>query len=131
MKTYKQFKKFLRDKCWNERDYGEWIYDKLIYDFLVEEVKENKELTDKCDIQDKTPHATDTNVAHSIPQKIKEEVERRITHWSSVPVKQNCYKDILDLLTSLETPQFTPWQEEQKTSMKIWEKTFEITIKSI
>jgi hypothetical protein len=43
----------------------------------LEEVKENKELTDKCDIQDKTPHATDTNVAHSIPQKIKEEVERR------------------------------------------------------
>ncbi len=43
MPTYKQFKKFLRDKCWNERDYGEWIYDKLIYDFLVEEIKENKE----------------------------------------------------------------------------------------
>ena len=54
MPTYKQFKKFLRDKCWNERDYGEWIYDKLIYDFLVEEVKENKE--DVLSVKQENPH---------------------------------------------------------------------------
>ena len=69
--------------CFRRKDELTWCVEthhtpeQLVKLGYLEEVKENKELTDKCDIQDKTPHATDTNVAHSIPQKIKEEVERR------------------------------------------------------
>ena len=48
----------------------------------------------------------------SILEKLREELERRIIHWSSVPVKQNCYKDILELLTSLETKEEPQPQED-------------------
>lgn len=36
MPTYKQFKKFLRDKCWNERvgtGYNEWYESDLDWEF--------------------------------------------------------------------------------------------------
>ena len=109
MKTYKQFKKFLRDKCWNERDYGEWIYDKLIYDFLVEEVKENKELET------------------SILEKLRSELERRLkkeeieNEWIHTQ-RHQAYCELLNFLISLETPQFTPWQEiECSHTWKEWD----------
>jgi len=114
MKTYKQFKKFLRDKCWNERDYGEWIYDKLIYDFLVEEVKENKELdkalAERLEYPYEMTYAKDT----SILEKLKD--------WVDKELKLEGYEhkqilDKIDLLTSLETkeepvPPSDKWREQ-------------------
>lgn len=108
MKTYKQFKKFLRDKCWNERDYGEWIYDKLIYDFLVEEVKENKETID----MDKQNEWIPFEIRHqdSILEKLREELERRWNFYKGLEnfkwerdVCTILLEELLAFLTSLET----------------------------
>lgn len=106
MKTYKQFKKFLRDKCWNERDYGEWIYDKLIYDFLVEEVKENKETID----MDKQNEWIPFEIRHqdSILEKLREELDKMKTENTDTSDEYtqwvlNTCGYLLDLLSSLET----------------------------
>lgn len=147
MKTYKQFKKFLRDKCWNERDYGEWIYDKLIYDFLVEEVKEKPLSQKRAEaIERGKQHSTEYYSALSILEKLRE--------WVDKELKLQGYEhqqilDKIDLLTSLETkeienpteesaelqiikwfdslktpqPQFTPWQMiEVSNDGEKWEK---------
>jgi len=37
-----------------------------------------------------------------ILNKLRSELETYVKHWSSVPVKQNCYKQILSLLNELE-----------------------------
>lgn len=72
----------------------------------LEEVKENKESTDKCYIEDKTSHATDTHVAHSILEKLRSELERRINseEWSTpyMEVKWEL-EEVLDFVNSLET----------------------------
>jgi|GEM_PF-3431724 len=41
----------------------------------LEEVKENKEPTDKCDLEGKTVHGTDIDVATSILEKLREWVD--------------------------------------------------------
>lgn len=59
----------------------------------------------------------------SILEKLREELERRINNeeWSTpyMEVKWEL-EEVLDFVNSLETPQFTPWQEEEWTPKK-WE----------
>lgn len=108
----------------------------------LEEVKENED-----SILEKL-RAENPIITYIRSDKLREELERRIKviewirsiwQWSYVSGRLFELNEVRDFLTSLETPpiskmettQFTPWQEEQKTNMKVWEKTFEITIKSI
>ncbi len=32
--TFKEFREFLNEKCWNEKEYGNGKYDKKIYDWF-------------------------------------------------------------------------------------------------
>ena len=32
--TFKDFKEFLTDKCWDERKYGDGVYDRKIYNWF-------------------------------------------------------------------------------------------------
>lgn len=90
--------------------------------WYLEEVKENKEpqfyvwdidiSTGKPFKSGSTTQTFSTIKDQTILEKLREELERRIIHWSSVPVKQNCYKDILELLTSLETKEEPQPQED-------------------
>ena len=32
--TFKEFKEFLRDMCWSEKEYGDGKYDKKIYNWF-------------------------------------------------------------------------------------------------
>ena len=59
----------------------EEVKEKPLSPKSAEAIERGKEFTDKCDIEDKTLHATDTNVAHSILEKLREDLEERIKEY--------------------------------------------------
>ena len=98
----------------------EEVKEKPLSQKRAEAIERGKELTDKCDIKNKIPHANDTNVAHSILEKLREELarmDRLLEEMESfcssdyIDGRKFQLNEISDFLTALETTQFTPWQE--------------------